>query len=391
MRFAAKATQTSGWFSIGAAQRAGFLAVCGLTTLDTIPAQVSEIVVHDFVRPSGSITYAGVILSPGAIYGTTQFGGNGAGVVYKVDATGYTVLHSFSGEDGLQPAGALIRDSAGNLYGTTILGGTSNAGVVYKLDPAGDETVLYNFQGGTEADGAYPQAGVIRDAEGHLYGTTLNGGAVGFGTVFKLDAAGNFSVLYSFTDRADGGSPMSGVARDSAGNLYGTTPFGGASARGVVYKLDTAGQETALYSFTNTDASGVILDSAGNLYGTTGSGGAWGYGTVYKLDPAGQQTVLYSFMGGADAGSPGSGVTRDSGGNLYGTAYSGGTNNGLVYKLDAGGNLTVLYSFPGGSGGFEPYGGVAIGPAGGLWGTTYAGGKYKQGVIYVLPGAAAAQ
>jgi len=326
----------------------------------------------------------------GAIYGTTQFGGIGAGVVYKLDAAGYSVLHSFSGADGLQPAGSLIADSSGNLYGTTILGGASNTGVVYKLDSAGNETVLYTFQGDLEADGAYPQAGVIRDAEGNLYGTTENGGAVGFGTVFKLDAAGNFSVLYSFTDHDDGGSPMTGLVRDPSGNLYGTTEFGGPSARGVVYKLSPAGQETPLYSFTDTPASGLILDGAGNLYGTTMAGGAWGYGTVYKVDPAGQQTVLYSFLGGADAGYPASSLTRDSAGNLYGTAYSDGTGNGLVYKLDPGGNLTVVCSFAGGATGFEPYGGVTIGPAGSLWGTTYAGGQYRQGVIYVLPGALAA-
>jgi uncharacterized repeat protein (TIGR03803 family) len=177
----------------------------------------------------------------------------------------------------------VIPDPEGNLYGTTINGGTSaqhgGTGVgrgVQAGHQAGQETVLYNFTGG--ADGAQPRGGVTRDSAGNLYGTTYSGGAAGQGVVFKLDTAGHETVLYSFAPTADGGSPEAGVIRDSAGNLYGTTYYGGALSHGAVYKLDTAGQETVLYSFTGGadggyPVAGVILDSAGNLYGTTGAGG----------------------------------------------------------------------------------------------------------------------
>ena len=157
--------------------------------------------------------------------------------------------------------------------------------------------------------------------------------------VYKVDTAGQETVLYSFTGGADGGEPWAGVIRDAAGNLHGTTYYGGTAGVGVVYKVDTAGQETTLYSFTigadgGQPYAGVIRDSAGNLYGTTYYGGTAGAGVVYKLDPAGQETVLYSFTGGADGGSPRAGVIRDAAGNLYGTAYSGGTeSSGVIFKI----------------------------------------------------------
>jgi uncharacterized repeat protein (TIGR03803 family) len=264
--------------------------------------------------------------------------------VFKLDTTGTeTVLYSFTGgADGAYPGAGVIQDSAGNLYGTTYEGGASESGVVFKLDTTGTETVLYSFTGG--ADGGNPEAGVIRDSAGNLYGTTPFGGVsgvcyAGCGVVFKLDTSGTETVLYSFTGGADGGSPNAGVIRDSAGNLYGTTPIGGASGYGVVFKLDTTGTETALYSFTGGadggyPAAGVIQASAGNLYGTTQAGGVSGSGVVFKLDPAGAETVLYSFTGGADGGAPFAGLIRNSAGNLYGTAIGGGINNhGVVFRI----------------------------------------------------------
>jgi uncharacterized repeat protein (TIGR03803 family) len=260
------------------------------------------------------------------------------GVVYKLDAAGQeTVLHSFTGgTDGEYPYAGVTRDSAGNLYGTTQGGGTGNAGVVYKLDTTGQETVLYSFSGG--ADGGYPDASVIQDSVGNLYGTTFNGGTANMGVVYKLDVGGQETVLYSFTGGADGASPYAGVIRDSAGDLYGTTVEGGTAGWGVVYKLDASGQETVLYSFMGgadggDPYAGVIRDPAGNLYGTT-LFGTYGSGNVYKLDTTGQETVLYSFTNGADGGYPYAGVIRDSVGNLYGTTYNGGKDiAGVVFKL----------------------------------------------------------
>ena len=168
----------------------------------------------------------------------------GYGVVYKVDTAGHsTVLHNFTnGADGGYPYGGVIRDSKGNLYGTAQGGGASGAGVVFKLDRSGNETLLYSFTGG--ADGGYPSAGVIRDLAGNFYGTTNGGGASGAGVVFKLDPSGNETALYSFTGGADGGYPLAGLIRDSKGNLYGTTNGGGASGAGVgLFKLDKTGNE----------------------------------------------------------------------------------------------------------------------------------------------------
>jgi uncharacterized repeat protein (TIGR03803 family) len=217
--------------------------------------------------------------------------------------------------------------------------------VVYKLDASGHETVLYSFTGG--ADGGTPVAGVIRDSAGNLYGTTEYGGNVncidtmGCGVVYKVDTSGHESVLHTFSGGDDGSFPYAGVILDSAGNLYGTTEQGGDES-GVVYKLDPAGQETVLHAFCSltgcTDGvqpvAGVILDSAGNLYGTTLSGGAGQYGVVYEMDTAGTLTVLYSFTNGADGGFPEAGVIRGPSGDLYGTATSGGKGGaGVVFKI----------------------------------------------------------
>jgi uncharacterized repeat protein (TIGR03803 family) len=193
------------------------------------------------------------------------------------------------GVDGGYPFTGVIRDPAGNLYGTAEFGGTSGAGVVYKVDTASQETVLYSFTGGV--DGGYPEyAGVIRDSAGNLYGTTSSGGTSGTGVVYKVDTKGQETVLHSFTGSTDGSQPEAGVVRDSAGNLYGTTVYGGTSGAGVVYKVDKGGHETVLHSFTGgADGAypwaGVIRDSAGNLYGTTSSGGTKNSGEVFEVKP----------------------------------------------------------------------------------------------------------
>src|ERR1022692_3387487 len=372
-------------------QRSSLLWLAGaLAAMGIAPAQAqtpSETVLHAFGSvPKGAYPYAGLIRdSAGNLYGTTYQGGKAnAGVVYGVDAAGQEkVLYSFTGlADGGNPYGGVVPDSAGNLYGTTSAGGTSGYGVVFKLDKAGQETVLYAFTGG--ADGGYSYAGVIRDSAGNLYGTTSSGGTAGYGVVFEVNTCGQETVLYSFTGGADGGYSYAGVIRGSAGNLYGTTSAGGIgqgyAGYGVVFKLSTAGQETVLYSFTGgadggNPGAGVIHDSAGNLYGTTTSGGTAGQGVVFKLSTAGQETVLYSFTGGADGGYPSAGGIRDSAGNLYGTASYGGTAGwGVVFKVNTSGQETVLYSFTGGADGGYPYSGLVGDSAGNLYGTTYAGG-----------------
>jgi uncharacterized repeat protein (TIGR03803 family) len=217
----------------------------------------------------------------------------------------FSVIHSFAGNiEGSAPYAPLVQDAAGNLYGTTFDGGTrgitgcaKDCGVAYALDSTGQETLLYSFD---KTVGGKSQGGLIRDSKGNLYGTTqiggdLNcGGGAGCGMVFKLDAAGTLTVLHTF-EGPDGAHPQTALLRDTAGNFYGTTLEGGAVNRGTVFKIDTTGKETVLHSFRAKDGawpfSGLIGDAQGNLYGTTeygggmtGACGTFGCGVVYKID-----------------------------------------------------------------------------------------------------------
>jgi uncharacterized repeat protein (TIGR03803 family) len=327
----------------------------------------------------------------GNFYGTTYGGGDsGLGTVFMVDPTGdETVLYSFqAGADGQYPQAALVRDAAGNLYGTTSYGGTSNRGTVFKLDATGTETVLYSFTGG--ADGSNPYSALLLGGGGTLYGTTSGGGPSGFGTVFKLDATGKETVLYGFTGKADGRNPSSGLIRSPTGKFYGTTYGGGASGFGTVFQLDATGKETVLYSFTaGSDGSGpkggLLRDAAGILYGTTYSGGLAGYGTVFMLNKKGKETVLYSFGGGTDGAHPETGLLRDTFGSLFGTTYSGGDPGyGTVFKLDTAGTEIVLYRFEP-AGGMVPRAGLIRDAGGNLYGTTSAGGVAHGTVFKLAP------
>jgi uncharacterized repeat protein (TIGR03803 family) len=268
-------------------------------------------------------------------------------------------------------------DAAGNLYGTTSGGGSSDKGIVYKLDASGQETVLHAFTGA--ADGGNPSAGVVLDAAGNVYGTTEYGGS-GEGVIYKLSPTGQETVLYKFNG---GYGDPSGVTLDPAGNIYGTESYG------LLYKLDTAGNFTVLYTFGGPTPNGLARDSSGNLYGTTEQGGACpqprGCGVVFKLDLAGNYTVLYTFAGGPDGRNPVGVVVLDAAGNLYGTTEYGGTaDRGLVFRVDTDGNETVLHNFLGAPDGNEPYAGVVFDPAGNLYGTTHQGGKQKEGTVFKL-------
>ena len=351
----------------------------------------------------------------GNLYGTTVYGGtggcntgydSGCGTVFTVDTTGKeTVLYSFTGirGDGEYPSGGLVRDAAGNLYGTTDDGGAYGCGSVFMVDKTGKETVLYSFCS-AQNDGTYPGAGLLRDAAGNLYGTTAKGGASNAGTVFKLDKAGKQTVLHSFTGGADGGVPYAGLIRDAAGNLYGTTAWGGTSDDGTVFKLDTTGKETVLHSFKGRDGEnpygGLVRDAAGNLYGTTYDGGAYntgcwgegqeGCGVVFKLAATGKETVLHSFQappaGPEDGALPSAGLVRDAAGNLYGTTTYGGESPcgcGTLFKVGKNGKETVLYTFTGGTDGGDPYAGLVRDAKGNLHGTALESG-FGDGTVFTL-------
>ena len=342
----------------------------------------------------GATPQAALIMdSAGNLYGTTVYGGTASsGIVFKLDPAGNeTILYTFSGgNDGQYPVGGLLRDKSGNLYGTTFDGGTgfNLAGVIFKLSPSGTEKVLYDFTGG--ADGGNPESSLIADSAGNLYGSTEGSGAFGFGTIYELSRSNQESVLYSFHGAKSGSNPSRGsLIRDSAGNFYGTAGLAGIKQNGVVFRIFD-GAEKALHVFTGGADGGVpywslIRGTDGDFYGTTWVGGTYLSGTVFKIDRSGNETVLYSFTGGADGQFALGGVVRDSAGNLYGTTNSGGAFGfGTVYKLDTNDNETVLYSFTGGSDGANPQAALTLDAGGNLYGTATAGGAGGNGTVFKI-------
>jgi uncharacterized repeat protein (TIGR03803 family) len=315
------------------------------------------------------------------------------------------VLYSFQGgTDGTNPSTGLVADSAGNLFGTTTDGGSEGCGVVFELQPSPGggwtESVIYTFHCG--ADGAAPAAGLIFDQAGNLYGTTLTGGGKHHdGTVFELTPSGGGwteTVLHTFTDK-DGAYPAASLTFDRAGNLYGTTLFGGRSHNGAVFQLSLSGgvwTETVLHSFTGRNdgidpAASMIVDQNGVLYGTTMAG------NVFKMTPPTQGHTrwtfksLYNFGSGPDGGplSPGTLLTGNNG-VLYGTQKfgNGPANAGAVFQLAPGKHgtwtATTIYRFAGGSDGLYPYAGVIADGVGNLYGTTAGDGQTYLGTVYKL-------
>ena len=339
-------------------------------------------------------------------------------------AANLKVLHPFAGgSDGVNPVAGLISDREGNLYGTTVGGGGTGCGgagcgTVFKILPDGNENVLYSFSG---SDGASPEASLIADEAGNLYGTTREGGTTGLGTVFELLRPGTPGgawteiVLRSFAGEFGGGDgawPEGSLIRANNGNLYGTTPNGGTGCPsdqgpggcGTVFKLAPPSvrggtwKQTVLYAFKGGSDGGapgndLLADGSGNLYGTTGFGGTGcggaGCGTVFVLSPAGTKTVLYAFAGGNDGANPFPGLTADSSGNLYGTTLQGGKAGcaayggtcGTVFRLAPpsvrGGTWkeTVLYRFGGGADGGSPFATLIVDSRGHLYGTTVGSGN----------------
>lgn len=380
--------------------------------------------------PTGSL----VRDSAGNLYGTTSGGGTGGcdgygcGTAFKMNKQGKEVwLYSLKGTNEIDPTAGLLRDASGNLYGTTENGGKAmktcggvqggGCGTVFKVDKAGKGTVLYKFKG--TPDGYNPQALLVKDAGGNLYGTPYIGGANGLGAVFKLDTNGKETILHSLAGPPEGGGDgafsYDGVIRDAAGNLYGVTAAGGAYGAGAVYKLDTSGKETLLHSFAGYPSDGgdpdsvLLLDSQGNLYGATANGGSsavcdGGCGTVFQLSSQSGgnwiETVVYSFCSlenCADGERPvGGPLARDSAGNIYGNTIFGGSYRncngdacGVIFKLDPTGKETVLHSFTGGADGAFPVAGLTMDSSGNLYGTAWQGGakcftSYTCGVVFMI-------
>lgn len=385
-----------------------------------------------FNGPNGASPNAGLILdAAGNLYGTTPRGGAyGYGAAFELSPTAKgwseTILYSFCDYNcpaGSGPQAALLRDSEGNLYGTTESGGAYGLGTIFELSKASDgtwgEKVLYSFCASANcADGSFPISSLIFGAEGQLYGTTLEGGqgsclgsGTGCGVAFELTPASNGqwteSVLYSFTGGDDGGSPVAGLVSDSSGNLYGTAWLGGAKSKGVLYELTNASgvwSETVLHYFCEYEScfdgadpkATLIFGADGALYGTTGGGGKQsksndvGYGVVFRLARSGDawtENVLYAFSG-TDGNYPFGGLVFDLNGNLYGTTVDGGASGlGTVFELSPSEdqwNETVLHNFSGADDGSGPYATLAIDGAGALYGTTEYSGADGVGTIFAI-------
>jgi uncharacterized repeat protein (TIGR03803 family) len=322
------------------------------------------------------------------------------------------VLYAFGGASGCaEPVAPLIADTRGNLYGTTTGGGSDGDGCVFKLsrtESGWKEAVLYSFDG---SDGSSPSGALTFDKMGNLFGTTRGGGVYGVGVVFELSPLANGewaeTVLYSFGNGDDGGSPEFSLIFDDAGNLYGTTEYGGAGRTGTVFKL-TPGQdgwvETILYAFPHSitgpnganPVGALVMDGEGRLYGDTQEGGTYGCGAVFELVPSEsgyKEKVIYSFNG-SDGLQPFSGLTIDRNGFLYGTTSSGGDTSvcyyvgcGIVFQLIKGANgkwtENVLLATNGFDGSYTT-GPVVFDSAGNLYGVNELGGISGMGSVFEL-------
>jgi uncharacterized repeat protein (TIGR03803 family) len=399
-------------FRLGVVACLAVLASC----VSPANAAAANFTVRHFFRggEEGKWPMSGVIADgAGNLYGTTYVGAGElchthCGTAYRLAPDGtMNLLHVFrGGGDGESLASGLVADKSGNLFGTAVTGGNPfcNCGVVFRIAPDGTETVLHAFKGGS-TDGEYPHAGLLF-LKGKLYGTTELGGAHGRGTVFRLAPGGTMTLLYSFGgDPKDGYLPNAGVIADAVGALYGTTTFGGAGpdGGGTIFKIAPDGTGTLLHSFQGGSdglfpRAGLVMDAAGNLYGTTEWGGSkkcaghYGCGVVFRLAPDGTETVLHAFSGKSDGYYPEAGLVIDAKGNLYGTASQGGTGNcladegcGVVFKLAPGGHFTVLHTFAGSlADGAHPYGELMMDAAGTLRGTTRNGGIHDKGALFKL-------
>jgi uncharacterized repeat protein (TIGR03803 family) len=366
-------TTSDAWPGFGSTRSALALAILSVLLLIAASPAHAQTLTTLFAFPSASASganpYGGLVLdAEGNLYGTAQDGGrgdcdkyeHGCGVIFELTPAGTeSVLYEFFSGVTAFPMSGLIFDSEGNLYGTTHGQGEDQeyAGTVFQLKKKHTEKTLYKFRGSKikPGDGAFPEAGLVRDSQGNLFGTTYQGGANGLGTLFEITSTGEEAMLYSFGSRAnDGTLPFGGLVMDSQGNLYGTTGSGGSADQGTIFKLTPSRTEKVLYRFAGSPdgsgpTAGLVMDAHGNFYGTTIGGGNpnntncyyHGCGTVFELSASGIETVLYSFCSNGDCSDgqlPTAGVVLDSQGNLYGTTEGGGVAEcslgcGTIFRL----------------------------------------------------------
>jgi len=363
-------------------------------TFNTLYKYCSQSNCTDGAFPYGGLIQAG----DGNFYGTTELGGvsYGNGTISKMTAQG-NLSRFFSFETVAQPEASLLQASDGSFYGTTLSGGANHRGAVFKVTPGGTLTILYSFCGQMNCpDGADPSSGLVQARDGNLYGTTIGGGtnnplcSDACGTVFKITPSGTLTTLYRF-NWTDGTAPPAALVQATDGNLYGTTLQGGANLGGTVFRITTAGTLTTLYNFCslancadgNGSEAALVQATDGNLYGTTYSGGSSNVGTVFKITLSGTLTLLHSFSS-SDGAHPAAGLIQATDGNFYGTTSLGGSTVcfsggcGTIFKVTPSGTLTALHLFDG-TDGFEPIAGLVQATNGNFYGTTYKGGLYDTG------------
>jgi uncharacterized repeat protein (TIGR03803 family) len=358
-----------------------------LGTINYAQAQ-SFSVIHNFGDNAGdplNPQWVGVIAQgrDGDLYSTTLHGGSTrSGTAFKITPGGkVTVLDSFN----LIIYSGLALGSDGNFYGSTYNGGTSNLGILFKMTPNGKKlTTLYNFTGGN--DGAIPYPPPVQGADGNLYGTTDVRGSSNAGTAYKITPSGKLTTISEFGGQK-GNFPVFPLVQGTDGNFYGTTQNGGASNAGVVFKLTPSGNLTVLYSFDGTHGSlpdsALIQASEGNFYGTTQRGGNSNLGVAFKITPKGVLTVLYNFAGKADGGTPW-GLVQATDGNLYGATQKYGSGYGTIYKLTLKGKFSVIHTFNVVTGSY-PSVALIQHTNGILYGDTYQGGATNNtGVFFKL-------
>ncbi len=319
----------------------------------------------------------------------------------------YNDVYTFETTGPYGPYANVTQGLDGNLYGTTAYGGTNARGTVYQLTPGGTLKVIYNFCSlASCADGSAPQAPLVFGADGNLYGTTLFGGTgtascgSGCGTVFKLTTKGVLTTLHNFCSVApcdDGSQPSSGLVQGTDGSFFGvTSAAGGSYLQGTVYRITPKGALTTLYAFCiqsgcadgESPRAGLIQGTNGRFYGTTESGGANGYGEIFEITPAGKLTVLHSFDGTDGEGSFSS-LLQASNGEFYGTTQTGGSTEcglnlcGTVYKMNLAGMFNTLVDFTG-TNGSNPEGALVEGGDGYLYGITSGGGSNGNGTFFKM-------
>lgn len=345
------------------ATTAGFgIGPAGLGNLVRITPSGEMTSIYDFCsKPhcaDGAVPATPPVLgSDGNLYGVTSGGGSllngvgGWGTVYKITLDGeLTTLHVFCPvapcTDGTTPSG-IMQAADGNFYGTTFGGGNAyGAGVLFEITPGGNFSVVHTFCSLTNcADGSDPSTPPIQGIDGSLIGTAHTGGTIGGGVVYSISPTGAFNVVHTFFcsgEPCPRGYGPGGVVQDPAGNLFGTTEFGGASEEGTAFEITSMHQFKLLHSFTygsGTAPGDLILANDGNLYGTTE--GINGYGTIFQMTPANVYSTLYHFTYNSGSTVPYTPLVEAPDGNFYGgVEYYGINSNGAEYKFSN--NLSPL-------------------------------------------------